>query len=1133
MQKIDPIGKKTNILGPHFLEASAGTGKTFAIEHIFIRLLLEEKALLSIEEILVVTFTKAAERDLKIRIRKTLNQILSICKQAQKNNFLETSFFEYLQPLINDEEKIKRTIFRLEEALLFFDRSQIFTIHGFCHRMLQEFAFEAKEIFLGDEISEKVVSFSLLKKQAKEFLEFSLEKGTYHSSQIEIVIKKCKNFEGFCSKLVENLEKEFNFNLPSFLTQYDLFKEKLSFFEKKDDSFLKRIEEDFNLFYPCFRKAKVSFKKLLDQLLLIAKVIKNKSCSLEVFGEIVASQLTLFEFLDEKNQKKRKEIPPISESSFFVSAKEHLFPIIKQLCRSEEILLGISKDFSVYMEKKHEQDDFFTYNRLLTKMKKSLDEESFLKEIQKKYKAAFIDEFQDTDPEQWSIFKKIFLNNSLAFYLVGDPKQSIYSFRKADLYTYLKAAKDIGEENCFRLNTNYRSTSYLNSALNALFDDKFSKKWLYLPKEKLSLSYVAVESGKKENSSFSDKKKALHFLLAEKKLKGKTWPSVELEEKAFFSFLLEEITELRKRISYNEIAVLVKDRYQAQRIVDFFGFHSIPYQTKGHFSLLDSLAFRSLKELFDAVIFFKDKNKIKTFLSGEFIGWNAQQIEEISELNEMKVFFHLQELKDILVEKGLSCFFHSFLKTKWIDDEEIIVQKMVQKEDLTFYKDVMQLIELFLSENKTQKLSEEKIMSFFEDLLELDPDQDGKIRRRFCFDEPGIQIMTIHMSKGLEFSVVFAFGLMMRSPSLSSNLFLKQEDIEELDAEKLRQFYVALTRAKNRVYLPFAIDLSGKPPPVGSASPMELFCAHIMKEENQDLYSLIGKFDVQSFASSLKELPEVSYEILNEKGCNRSYKEKDEEKLNVFKPFCIRKSIIPLLSFSQLTKGEKKSLEPSKKEENQIIFSPEFLPIGAQTGVILHRIFEKLFSIQDPNFYKEEVYQPIIDGVINNSFLEGSKEKIYEMFRRLLNISFMDKTEKFSLKDISINHMQVEMEFLYSLSSSFVKGFIDFSFFYKGTYYLVDWKSNWLGNNEEDYSSEALQKAVTDNSYHLQGAIYTEAFRRFLEQTEKDFKKSFGGMFYVFLRGLPKEKNETTGIYHFFPDLTLIRKIEEKEICMD
>ena len=118
MQRFDCLALNCPLFGPHLLEASAGTGKTFSIEHIFVRLILES---VEVEQILAVTFTRAATRELKARIRENLEKALALIQGDEP-------IWEYLRPHLGSLDAIRS----LTDALAGFDRCQIFTIHGFC-----------------------------------------------------------------------------------------------------------------------------------------------------------------------------------------------------------------------------------------------------------------------------------------------------------------------------------------------------------------------------------------------------------------------------------------------------------------------------------------------------------------------------------------------------------------------------------------------------------------------------------------------------------------------------------------------------------------------------------------------------------------------------------------------------------------------------------------------------------------------------------------------------------------------------------------------------------------------------------------------------------------------------------------
>lgn len=154
------LNPETKIFNHHFLEASAGTGKTFAIENIVPRLLLEsEDPLVQLSEILVVTFTRAATRELKSRIYHNLLKIKTALDLGVGGPL-------YIARYLEEESKKDQAKRRIEEALCFFETAQVFTLHGFCLKILQEFAFEAK-FFLAsqdeEECSQKKNSKSTLK----------------------------------------------------------------------------------------------------------------------------------------------------------------------------------------------------------------------------------------------------------------------------------------------------------------------------------------------------------------------------------------------------------------------------------------------------------------------------------------------------------------------------------------------------------------------------------------------------------------------------------------------------------------------------------------------------------------------------------------------------------------------------------------------------------------------------------------------------------------------------------------------------------------------------------------------------------------------------------------------------------
>jgi len=182
------------------------------------------------------------------------------------------------------------------------------------------------------------------------------------------------------------------------------------------------------------------------------------------------------------------------------------------------------------------------------------------------------------------------------------------------------------------------------------------------------------------------------------------------------------------------------------------------------------------------------------------------------------------------------------------------------------------------------------------------------------------------------------------------------------------------------------------------------------------------------------------------------------------------------------------------------------LPLGIETGHILHRILETVFtSGNQPSFRK------MIHEQIEQTHLEEWEDVLVEMVEKALNIPLLSTRENISLNQVSPEEMQAEMEFVFSDGASLLKGFIDLVFRANGKYYLLDWKSNWIGNTDEDYTLENIEKEMHQHGYFLQASIYTEALKRYVKLFDnRPFEECFGGAIYLFLR--------SSFAYHFIPD---------------
>lgn len=995
----------TKILGHKLLQASAGTGKTFAIEHIFLRLILEG---IPIEEILVVTFTNAATYELKQRIYAVLEKGEKILKHS-----IEDPKIAYLKPYQKDLEAIEK----IQEALFSFDLAQIFTIHSFCYRMLSEYSFEAGMVKFHE-----LNTASQLEPIVHMYLLYHLDETICLPSQISYVAKKIDLQKGLVNQISQE-GKEHPFE-QLFTDISDLFSE-YSLENTSYEQFMQELEK----VQGNYKKTGFSKENFPLQMELLSKLSFDPT-NRSYLDAFLFTKATIVHFLSIDNQKQRCK--PIK--TVFLVFIEKLKKKIDQILNRQSIMDHLTFHMKSFVFSQLHAKQSALFDDFLHNMQKALQNPSFCQKVKSKYKGVIIDEFQDTDPVQWDIFSQLFVKNKqvLSFYLVGDPKQSIYAFRKADIYTYLQAAKQM--EEILYLDTNYRSDRSLIDSLNTFF----KTDWMHLPKYGQTLSYHPVKGVL--DLSFQDIHKPLHFMIA------KEGPN--LEEEVFFPYICSEIQRLYQQgEKYSHFAVLVKDRYQEQKLVSFFNKVNIPSIARIQ-PLKETLGLQVFIEIFEAIKDPKDRSKVIKALA------NCFSEEEITSYHHQIFYQFHHTLSEKGVEKCLSALlFQPF-------DQKSLLMRF--KEEVV--SDFLECIDLLLSFLNHQIFTHQLLEEFLEKI------QSNSEQRVVTDLKDAVQVITIHKSKGLEYEIVFCLGLAFSGQSLEISS-------QEILAEKLRQQYVGLTRAKKKVYAPIVQTQKER------HSPMELFLkSQGVSQENMQSY--LEKHAAHFSFTHLAPQKITAVNLPKQKpkqvpffaSLNQNYRSKTK-----------------VLSFSSITTSKQK--RTFDIETN--------LPKGIDTGILIHKLLEK--ALFCTNLSVSWVAKHLL-----GTFLEGFEEIVYTMIDRALSIPLGPKS--FCLKDVNKKHILCEIEFMYPNQSQLLKGTIDLIFKQDGLYYLLDWKTNFLPN----YDQSTIEQAMKDHNYFVQAAIYAQALKGAVEQIEnKPFEMCFGGVFYLFLRGIePKQ-----GIYHFIPDL--------------
>jgi len=703
MKRYDVLDPATPFKGSFLLEASAGTGKTFTLQHLFLKHVL---AGVSPQRIAVITFTRAATRELKNRLRKGIQEALA--KDPQ--NAL------------------------LRKTLSDIDLTPIRTIHGFLGEVLNRFALEG-----GRPLS--TTTFGAL-----PLLE----------EKIGAVRDYLRSQEALNNHLP--YEEELLFSIHHFeLEVAQLMGPGLSQKEVRLEPTLEKLKalpwsRQLLLDLPkWFRKGKKGDGSLWCHAL--ADVLEGQP-----INRLLSEGSPLKGVLEEGNRLKKA---PIALWNDEVAAllREELIPLCDQLTLKKNILKKYaSYIYPFYRERSQEMgpDD------LLLEVSKLVDHPPFASAFRDAFDVVLVDEFQDTDPLQWKILSTLFLNTKCTLTLVGDPKQAIYRFRKADLYTYFEAKRALGEENCYQLTHNYRSHPLLIQTLNHFFG---SAPLLRLPALKEEHAYIPVGAG-----------------IADYALSKPPLVLIETEdEKTLFRWIGKELRTFERGES---VALLVKDRFQAGRLkkqLEEMGVETSLYKTA---SWEEEELLGAIQTLFKALEHPDSRSRIFHLFATPFFrdALFCRTEEEVA--IAMGDLFRLRQLYLTL---GAPALFEALLPLGW--GGQSFGQWLIKQESFHRFQKLFVLLEQGVPSHRFSEIYD-WIERLYLGIEKEESEEKPTVERGVPL------IMTIHMSKGLEFDVVFVPGVMVP---------LSRGD-EEDEAEALRQLYVALTRAKSRLYLPLGAE---------------------------------------------------------------------------------------------------------------------------------------------------------------------------------------------------------------------------------------------------------------------------------------------------------------------------------------
>lgn len=1188
---LNPITLPLNQIS--LIEASAGTGKTYTIGSLYLRLLLKAgennfSRPLNVEEILVVTFTEMATEELKKKIREritdAINKLTAFAKTQDKSAFKNDEFLTALC----DNLDIFEAIHRLKLAEQNMDLAAIYTIHGFCRRMLMQYAFHSGIHFnleLIKDQSDLLVRFAnefwrehfypldfdtaafitrelkspnnvlnVLRSYLNLKLNVTLETAGLLQLPLESLFQKIAERQSILTK-IKQIWLENESEIQSFIAQE--LKDKRLNGNKYSSKNLPNYYKNVNAWAKSATTSSVSedIKKCFTQSAVNNNATKNK----------IPYRLAVLEKLDEL----------IDEFNQTLSTDLLRKLILYHYCQElQEKLLEYKCN--------HQEKSFDDLLRLFCEALQGAQGDELAEMIRFQYPFAMIDEFQDTDSQQYAIFSKIYRDNpekNTGFIMIGDPKQAIYRFRGADIFTYLKASDEA--QSRFELTKNYRSEKHLVDGVNALFDFPQSP-FIYQ-----NINFTAVDSRDDHLRFYLNGKAepAYRFYLTESDKVNKTemakicaisiqyWLKSAVENQAVF-----QNEDTCKTLQAANIAVLVRDKNEAALVkneLQKLGIASVYLSDQN--SVFDSNVAKELAWVLKACLNVAERPILNAIATALF-GLNAADIHQIqqNEADWQRWADSFAQYQQTWQRQGILAMLHQILLEQGISER--LLSQATGERDLT---DFLHLAEI-LQQAATLHESEAALLSWFEKQIQGEGRQEAQIRLES--ERQLVKIVTIHKSKGLEYDLVWLPFLAAPSKDPSKkdiNIYYSKErdetlwDIEnrnlnalceETFAEELRLLYVALTRAKYQMAfaLPAQFDKKwnalhyvlsqgeiGKEIALSAPKATETLL-QTFKEKMRDNVKICTK-------PNLEALPTLSINTKNDDFKAAEFTGNIEQDWRITSFTSIEQAHRRQNYFAESAEKKHAVFDDAKDydSKNPIEISTALLdenessildlPRGKQVGTALHRHFENCYFSDLANIEEiDKLRQSLqLDETFTESLQNWLQQISHTPLSNEIGIALADLANKDCIKEMpfylairehfdveAFNHTLKAHHHLPSESLQFeqiqgmVRGSIDLVFRHNGKYYLVDYKSNFLGSTLADYNQEALKKEMLHSHYDWQYLIYTLALHRYLQSVvpHYDYARDFGGVFYLFLRGMNGEPQ--SGVFYDRPSVELITELD-------
>jgi exodeoxyribonuclease V beta subunit len=1100
------------------VEASAGTGKTYLLEHLVIDRILRGDARL--EEILVVTFTEKATDELRRRLRAKLDELLAHDERAPTGT---TSTNRWTL-----DDAARR---RLADARNAFDRATIQTIHGFCEQLLRDVGFISGHLLAQEHVDAQRVFEGAFKSALRATLATDPRTSRYLGAWVA------------AGRAVDDLG----------LTLFRARQQRLPWGVAYDENRLARAAADYaglpaETIAAAIRSRIAhagSAKSVIDRAL----ALRDRCARLTTHGDPatllreiddLVRDTDVFTWIEERLPEPRAAVAQTFWENFVavadaavpleLAAAQLFLPPVEALLASRKTALGLY--------------DFDDMVGQVASALRGADGARLTAALRARYRLAIIDEFQDTDAVQWEIFKRLFHESGgkNPLYVIGDPKQAIYGFRGADVVTYAQARRAIagGDAPTVTLRRNFRSRQAVLDATNAIFDAGATEPYFAEPGLRPAPALRGGDDGEVPMPA-----EAITLLSVEPH-PGADVTKLPMRQvrRTLTAAIAAEIARLLRAPAppkLDQIFVLTRARLESMQVARALRDAGIPHVLYNQEGLFGTAEAREVCDLLAAIDEpHEPRRRLRAWLT-PFFGLALGDLPGCLTLpGGHALEERLRSWRAQAATRDFGALFDRILDDSGVAQREVLTGVGARR--VTNY---LHLFDLLRSQAARAPLSLSDLVGWLGALTEkvaVPLPEEGDVQR-IEGEREAVQIMTVHKAKGLEADHVFLYGAFGKFMGQGVKTFSEggarkvyagrprrmavEEALEaETASEDQRLLYVALTRAKQHLYLPFAAsdDLERE----GRRDDGYWRITGGYRHVHKRLRTLVGDGDdgarLRFRRLSLVCPPPPDDTPARIADAVRAWRPDPADLALDFPGAALAErrrhhAGVVMTSYTRIKQAHGGYQPPTEVLDEQPApaalpaADPGRLPGGALSGIFLHAVLEDvpLASLSGAPSVEAWAARPEIGALFDAAMRRHDRDPAHRAdAERMVHAAL---TTPLALPSgvalAGLAHaarVAREVEFLFPFPAAaggadagFVKGYVDVIFEHEGRTYFGDWKSDLL----PDFSPAAVSAHVAAN-YELQRRLYALALVRMLGVAdEADYEARFGGTVYVFVRALP------------------------------